>query len=115
MQTRGIDFIGILPQWLALSAIAVVALQHVNPLVSAVILFGLLTLAFMLLLNLGRGFLSQRAPRRPWRRRPPGFGGRGPFPNNGDGGAGVREPRRPFPPDMPPRAIHLDPDGAVVP
>lgn len=99
---------GILWQWigaLVLSAVVSVVLRIAGTTAMTIALFILLALLFSMLLAVVRARLTR--PRR-WIRRTGWGRNRG----NGWDWTGVREPRRPYPPFMPPRAEAIDPEHA---
>jgi len=92
---------------LALAAGASALLLRAGSMAMLTALLVLLTLFFFAALTLLRGLLSIR------RFQLGGRGGRGPRgPGPGGWPGGVREPRRTFPPRMPPRAAAAEPDTA---
>ncbi len=90
---------------LLLSALVTAALARLGITALAIVVFLLLAIIFFILLGLVPTRVVTSPPPPPW-LRPRGPGGRR---GSGDG-SGVREPRRPRPPYMPPMAEELDPD-----
>lgn len=96
---------------LLLSAGVLLGLHFVNSWVTSILLYLLLALFFM--------FVQAALQTRRMQRR---FEQRGGFPrggarpgSGGNGGSGVREPRRPLPSTPPARAVALDPEAESMP
>ena len=92
-----------------ISALVSWGLYKLSPLIASAVLFLFLTFVFAAMLHV---ILKQIWPSYA-RNQPPLYRNRPPQPfsgtddGGGDGGAGVREPRRPRPPHMPGRTVAL--------